>query len=366
MDVPRLDPARLVSPIETFTELVDEALAAIEHPADLDRVERVLAGAVTFAADRPTDEASLIAPLARSLKRYAAGKSSDWVTPRGSLQIVLSAFLGAMPPEFSAFDGDPRAVVALRTAAMETGDTGAHPQPAAQRADPCGLLDRPDGSGRAIPSRRESNAPRLLGVADQVMALLRLAPDRDQRARRRLRSRRRMGCGPALRSGRHEQIGSRSGPRHLCGSPPRGPALRSASTRLATLLGELAAGLDLPPNSCLRHANREGPRCTGGGCAATREIVGIRQGGVRQRAAQPDDATAQEDRCFTTQSLSDPGCLGHLDTYAPGRYGAYRELGCRAVAAASRAAIRAGRARRLHDRRQCLCAAWRTNRWPTV
>ena len=66
MDIPRLDPARLVSPIETFTELVDEALVAIEHPADLDRVERVLAGAVAFAADRPADEASLIAPLGRS------------------------------------------------------------------------------------------------------------------------------------------------------------------------------------------------------------------------------------------------------------------------------------------------------------
>ena len=57
MDIRRLDPAQAITPIATFAELVDEALVAVEHPDDLDRVERVLAGALRFAADRPKNEA---------------------------------------------------------------------------------------------------------------------------------------------------------------------------------------------------------------------------------------------------------------------------------------------------------------------
>ena len=67
MEIPRLDPANAIAAIATFEELIDEALVAIEHPQDLDRVERVLAGAVRFAAERPANAAELLAPLARSL-----------------------------------------------------------------------------------------------------------------------------------------------------------------------------------------------------------------------------------------------------------------------------------------------------------
>jgi len=42
--------------------------------------ERVLAGALRFAVDRPADEAKLLAPLAKSLKRYRSKShdGSDW------------------------------------------------------------------------------------------------------------------------------------------------------------------------------------------------------------------------------------------------------------------------------------------------
>jgi Family of unknown function (DUF6493) len=66
MDIPRLDPANAMAAIATFEELIDEALVAIEHPHDLDRVERVLAGALGFAAERPANATELLAPLTRS------------------------------------------------------------------------------------------------------------------------------------------------------------------------------------------------------------------------------------------------------------------------------------------------------------
>src|SRR5262249_11135472 len=88
MDIPRLDPAKAIRPISTFEELVDQALVAIEHPNDLDRVETVLAGAVRFAADRPPDASRLLAPLGRSLKRFNMMGYGEPATPRGSLIVV--------------------------------------------------------------------------------------------------------------------------------------------------------------------------------------------------------------------------------------------------------------------------------------
>ena len=48
MDIPRLDPARAVAPIENFEEFIGDALRALETSGDLDLVERVLAVACAF------------------------------------------------------------------------------------------------------------------------------------------------------------------------------------------------------------------------------------------------------------------------------------------------------------------------------
>jgi hypothetical protein len=314
MDIARLDPAGLVAPIETFTEFVDEALVAIEHPADLDRVERVLAGAVAFAARRPADEASLIAPLAKSLKRYTGKNSGDWVTPRGTLQIVLSAFLGATPPEFTVLDGDPRAVVALRTAAMERAIREgipslqlSAPTHAGCWIDPMVLVDR---------SRRAagSDAPTLLGVADQVMALLRLAPNREQALGAACVLGGEWGAALRYALGGEESIGATPS---IWVAAARSRAPFGEHPRLAELLGESAPGLDLPPSLAYATEVEKGKWLAVGLRGNTGKIVRFGKeafGSGRRRLTTP----VQEDRCFTTRSLSDPGCLGHLDTYQPG------------------------------------------------
>jgi hypothetical protein len=184
MEIPRLDPNKAIAPIATFEELVDEALVAIEHPHDLDRVERVLAGALRFSADRPADAEKIFGPLARSLQRYRSSSEDgrDWSTPRGALQIVLSAFTTARPGGCAVAESDPHAVIVLRTTAMQQAIGGrvpriqlSAPTHRGHWVDPEVLVER----SRAATA--PGTAP-LLGVADQILALLRLAPDRRKQA----------------------------------------------------------------------------------------------------------------------------------------------------------------------------------------
>jgi hypothetical protein len=154
MDVPRLDPAKVIEPIATFEEFVDQALVAIEHSGDLDLVERVLAGAVRFAADRPDNDKEL------------------------ALQIVLGAILATPNKPLYADDEDPRAVMVLRTDAMAAAvhehrrcNQFSTPTHAGCWIDPCVLVER----------TRDSSSQEL-GLADQCLALLRMAPDRRDQA----------------------------------------------------------------------------------------------------------------------------------------------------------------------------------------
>lgn len=183
MDVPRLDPASAIIPIATFEELIDEALVSIEHSGELDRVERVLAGALRFAAERPANEAELLAPLTRSLKRFNVNSyyGYDWLTPRGALQVVLSAFVANDTVDPLVTETDPCAVMVLRARAM--AEAIATRQPRQQ-------YSAPTHQGYWIDCRvlvertrlAADNAIPTLSVADQCLALLRLAPDYRQEA----------------------------------------------------------------------------------------------------------------------------------------------------------------------------------------
>jgi hypothetical protein len=184
MEIPRLDPAKAIAPIATCEELVDEALVAIEHSHDLDRVERVLAGALRFSADRPANAEEIFAPLARSLQRYWSRNEEerDWSTPRGALQIVLSAFTTARPVECAVAESDPHAVIVLRTTAMQQAIRARVPR--IQLSEPTHRGHWID-PGVLVERSRAATAPgaaALLGVADQILAVLRLAPDRRKQA----------------------------------------------------------------------------------------------------------------------------------------------------------------------------------------
>lgn len=178
MDVPRLDPVRQIEPISTFEELIDQALVAIEHPDDLDRVERVLDGAVRFTATLPPNAKELMAPLKRAMARFDPTSDpwqADRLSPRRSLQDVMVALTGTAPAVPKVKEHDPCAVIALRTAAMVNAVLACRavvpfstPTHDGFWIDPLVLVDR---------VRQVGAGTEALGLADECLALLRLAPD---------------------------------------------------------------------------------------------------------------------------------------------------------------------------------------------
>ena len=245
MDVPRLDPHKAIVPIAAFEELIDESLVAIEHPQDLDRMERVLAGALRFAADRLDNAAELLAPLARPLKRLRDSyDGSDALTPRGAVQLVMCAFLDGTPCDVNVHENDPRAVLALRTVAM------AH---AICARTACVQLSAPTHRGfwidpRVLVERSKEaakNGVALLGIADQVLALLRLGPDRRPEALMAAR-----GIAGEWGAALRYALGGDASPdkaRALWLAAARARAPFDEDKTVAKLVGRGTRGGDLPP-----------------------------------------------------------------------------------------------------------------------
>jgi Family of unknown function (DUF6493) len=315
MEIPRLDPARAIAPIAGFAELVDEALVAIEHADDLDRVERVLAGAVRFAAERPADEARLVAPLAKALGRYR-GKghdASDWATPRGALQIVLTALTGGKPVDVAVIESDPRAAMVLRTTAMRRAISAREqrielsaPTHPGHWIDPLVLVER----------SREAAAPgaaQLLGVADQILALLRLAPDQRDAALAAAG-----GIGGEWGAALYYALG---------GEAPLGPtpSLWVAASRARAPFADdpriaaLAAGAERAPSFAFSVVSREGGWLGVALRARDGPAVEFGKDSTGGLSSRPKPVEAVDPaRCFTTIALSDPATLKYLDTYHGG------------------------------------------------
>jgi Family of unknown function (DUF6493) len=310
MEIPRLDPANAIAAIATFEELIDEALVAIEHPHDLDRVERVLAGAVRFAAERPANAAEVLAPLARSMKHYRVRDhdGSDAKTPRGALQIVMCALLGDTPSGVQVAEGDPRAIMVLRTATMAE---------AICSRTTCIQLSVPTHQGfwidaRVLVARSKDAAGQgllLLGVADQILALLRLAPDHRSEA---LKAAQDLDgeWGAALRYALGgTAINGKT--RSLWVAAARARAPFDQDTKLAKLLGVDVRGADLPP--------RLAPRVSYRSYSSNKmfAVVAVATDGSEgdERAGQRPGPLAEQEHCLTTVDLAEPARLASLRAY---------------------------------------------------
>jgi hypothetical protein len=323
MEVPRLADENRIAPIETFEELIDQALVAIEHPEDLDRVEQVLAGALAFAADRPVNVAELLSPLARSMKRYRqrSHDGSCWATPRGALQIVLAPFISPEPIRFSVAENDPRAAIMLRTNAM--ADAIDHCTPRSQMSapthrgfwiDPLVLVER---SMRAA----SKDAPPMLGIADQGLSLLRLAPDRRSEA---LAAAAKLEgeWGAALRYalGGGETVGKTDA---LWVASARARTPFDIDAQLAARPGKGVQGADLPPafTACVSY-RQVSPSLAYASVTLETDAAdqfGFGKGSLRSHCgSEQPNATVAPEKCLTTVSLCDPATLGRLDTYHEG------------------------------------------------
>jgi Family of unknown function (DUF6493) len=315
MDVPRLDPAKAVTPVASFEELIDEALVAVEHPDDLDHVERVLAAALAFAANRPANHARLLAPLVKSLTRFRDRGGIEWRTPRGALQIVLSAFYVEKPVEITAFQNDPRAAIILRTTAMAQAiwtrtprQQLSTPTHTGHWIDPLVLVQRSAGAA-------PKNTPPLLGIADQVLALLRLAPDRRALALEAAQTvTEEWGMALRYALGGDEACGAT---KSLWVAASRARAPFDDDPRIARLMGRSQPGLDRAPQFSYTTSPREGGWLTlglRGSDSGDAMNFGKEGMGGRARLAE----AASPENCFPTNSMCDPAQLSHLDTYIPG------------------------------------------------
>lgn len=316
MDIPRLDPAKRIRPISTFEELVDQALVAIEHPDDLDRVETVLAGALRVAADRRPDASQLLAPLGRSLKRFDTMSHDELATPRGSLIVVLSALFERETPQITVAEDDPRAVLVLRSQAMSAAIKDRRscvqlsaPTHAGHWIDPIALVER----SLAVAKIGTSAA---LGLADEVLALLRLAPD--GRARALTTARRLAGeWGAALcyALGGDSPMGET---KSLWVAAARARSPFGDDARLVRLMGRSAPGLDLPPTFSYAPLERQGGWLQIGlSDGSDGEPIGFGKDGCTFRPRR-SSVPATPARCFPTQALADPATLCRLDTYLLG------------------------------------------------
>jgi hypothetical protein len=295
MDIPRLDPSARIVPIDDFVEFVDAALVAVERPDNVEQVERVLAAALRFSSRRPDHAERILAPLGKSLAKFKRTRfdHSEWGTPRGALQIVLTAWFVGEPQLGFVHKGDPALVSFLRAHAaahvIRARKSATHLSEPTHRGfwiDPIIAVER----SRAIEAQE---APPPLGLADKILTLLRLAPDRRLDA---LRAARTLGgeWGAALRFalGGDDEAGATE-------------ALWAAARDVRQKL--------------VPDRNNTSSQTVAGECG---NLSSWRSENIWDvfawEASSPlsADGSYDERRCFTTQTLRDPRSVWRLEHYS--------------------------------------------------
>jgi hypothetical protein len=231
--VSRTDSSRAIAPIASFDELLDRAAAILETPDDPDAVERLLAGLCALCDQRPPDFERRIGPLAqRATKKLTSWQSNPHSDPslERNLAVVIlcwaaeqNVFVAA--PHLVGDHSEPYAFIFRRLVAV--GD-----QIAKKKTLP--LLSAPTHRGGWIEASTLvqrwlawQNAGTAPDLHEQVLALLRLAPEGRKEALARAREVK-GEAGEALRHALGENA-----------KPGRTPALWLASYRTRQPRGDL-------------------------------------------------------------------------------------------------------------------------------
>jgi hypothetical protein len=240
----------------------------------------------------------------------------ELATPRGSLIVVLSALFEQETPQITIAEDDPRAVLVLRSQAMAAAVKDRRscvqlsaPTHAGHWIDPIALVERSLALSKI-------GASAALGLADEVLALLRLAPDGRACA---LKTARGLAgeWGAALRYalGGDAPMGETTS---LWVAAARARAPFDDDAQVARLMGLSAAGLDLAPTFSYATLERQGGwlqiGLSGGG---DRKPIGFGKDGYTFRV-QSSGVPATPGRCFPTRALADPATLCRLDTFVLG------------------------------------------------
>ncbi len=209
-EFPRLDPDKAIRPIETLDELIDVAAGLAEKGDNYDEIERLFDGISRLCDQRPADFETRTGPL---LKRVRQLMKRNWITPftgHDPSSDMFGVILAWLVGEYGSYGpttirhGNPVAEYSFggetRTYFPLQGDsvTGAMSDRARQLADrvvnrhAVQTLCAPTHAGgwidRCVLADRACDERTLAAASDfeQVLALLRLAPDHCDKARGRV------------------------------------------------------------------------------------------------------------------------------------------------------------------------------------
>lgn len=172
LDVPRLDPARRIEPVNDLDTLLDLFSAMLESPNSPDDVERLLDGVSRLCDQRPDDFEARTASL--RARAESPRPVIGWLLASTLQGLALSWVTGvACAIEHADHYGNLLGLLARRVRAIACR--------AARRA-PQALLSAPTHADGWIDPRelaaRRRRAPRAsYDLADETLALLRLAPE---------------------------------------------------------------------------------------------------------------------------------------------------------------------------------------------
>jgi hypothetical protein len=128
-----------------------------------------------LAGNLPENAAELLTPFRPVMKRFADQRHWDavYATPRFALHDVVMAFMGEQPAPYNVDANHPAAVMVLRNRAIVAAILSGSPAKALSMPTHAGCWIDP----RQLVARCTTGPTETLGLADQCLALMRLAPD---------------------------------------------------------------------------------------------------------------------------------------------------------------------------------------------
>jgi hypothetical protein len=180
LNAPRLSDEDRLAPVATLDDLIALFLEALERPGEVEKLELVLDGAARLCGQRPESFRQQIAPLAKrvaTLRKRPSDIWPHWNDPRNLLIILADAWLSgdAMDAPTDIATQGVSGVFSLRTA--ETARLIAEKTPVRLLSIPThrgGFIEPVEVVARSLKSQAKGIDT---GMADRVLALLRLAPD---------------------------------------------------------------------------------------------------------------------------------------------------------------------------------------------
>jgi hypothetical protein len=175
-EIPRLDPARRLAPIDDLDTLIETCSRLLESPQPIEDIDRCAQAISRLCDQRPSGFNWRTAPLAARVAQFR-DQFGQWTQAVHPLTTIITSWLTGKAPDSHVFGGEQalarftsswRDVLARRVARAQAAPLLAAPTHAGGWIDPPVLVER----FRERCRLRVADEPE-----DLILAILRLAPD---------------------------------------------------------------------------------------------------------------------------------------------------------------------------------------------